>query len=146
MSNTFIEKLKSQSIKDSNWLEKAKWRQENEAWLDISFAIALKILRVLREKNMKQKDLADLLDLSPQYINKIVKGSENLTIETISRIEQALKIKLIEVPNFNLVENYVSDDFWPSVAAFQQSVILPVETVSLMEPKDVCCDYLILAA
>jgi len=146
MSNTFIEKLKSQSIKDSNWLESAKWRQQNEAWLDVSFAIALKILRTLREKNMKQKDLADLLGLSPQYINKIVKGSENLTIETISRIEQVLQIKLIEVPKFNLVESYEADVFWPSAAAFQQSVTLPVETVNLMEPKDVCCDYLILAA
>lgn len=94
-----LEKLKNQSIKDEGWLKEAKWRQENEAWLDLSFAIAVKILRTLRNRNMTQKDLAVALGLSPQYVNKIVKGSENLTIETITKIEKALQISLIEVPD-----------------------------------------------
>ena len=35
------------SNKKSGWLEKAKWRQENEDWLDISFDIALRIASTL---------------------------------------------------------------------------------------------------
>jgi transcriptional regulator with XRE-family HTH domain len=103
---TGIEKLKNQSVKDDKWLNNAQWRQDNEAWLDLSFAIAVKILRTLREKSMTQKDLAELLGLSPQYINKIVKGSENLTIETITRIENALNIRLLQVPEIAFTQIY----------------------------------------
>jgi plasmid maintenance system antidote protein VapI len=35
--------------------------------------------------------------MKPQQVNRIVKGDENLTLETISRIEQALKIQLIDL-------------------------------------------------
>lgn len=35
------------SNKESGWLEKAKWRQENEDWLEISFSIAVKMLSAL---------------------------------------------------------------------------------------------------
>jgi len=50
---------------------------------------------------MTQKKLAKLMGVSPQYINKVVKGKENLTLETITKIEQVLGITLIEVPSFN---------------------------------------------
>jgi len=97
-----IEKIKqrlfSLAITESKWLEQAKWRAENEAWLDVSSAIAIKILRWLRANGMTQKELAERLDYSPQYVSKIVKGSENLTLETITKIEKVLEIKLIEVP------------------------------------------------
>lgn len=109
-----LEQLKNQSIKDEGWLKEAKWRHENEAWLDLSFAIAVKILRTLRNRNMTQKDLADILGLSPQYVNKIVKGSENLTIETITKIEKALQISLIEVPDFCFTENCKPVEYFPA--------------------------------
>jgi len=92
------QRLFAQSIKDSKWLEQAKWRAENEAWLDLSFSIALMIGRWLRANGMSQKELAERLGYSPQYVSKIVKGSENLTLETITKIEKVLGIKLIEVP------------------------------------------------
>ena len=61
----------------------------------MSFRIALRILRVLREKQMTQKDLAERMGVSPQYINKIVKGTENLSLETIASLNDALSINLI---------------------------------------------------
>lgn len=100
------QRLFAQSIKDSKWLEQAKWRAENEAWLDISFSIALMIGRWLRANGITQKELAERLGYSPQYVSKILKGSENLTLETITKIEKVLGIKLIEVP---LLEN-ISDN------------------------------------
>ena len=33
---------------------------------------------------------------SPQYISKILKGSENLTLETISRLEDCLDLDLLK--------------------------------------------------
>lgn len=44
------DKLKKQSQKDEGWIQDARSWQENEAWLDISFAIAAKVLETLREK------------------------------------------------------------------------------------------------
>src|SRR5690625_6227554 len=87
-------------IEDSkgNWLEKAKYRRENRVWLRKSQRIAVRILSVLNEKGMQQKDLAEAMDVSPQQISKIVKGKQNLTLETISKLETVLEVKLFEVP------------------------------------------------
>ena len=93
-------RLTDQSIKDDKWLAEAKERQDNEAWLNVSSAIALRILTWLRKNKMTQKELSQQLGYSPQYVNTIVKGSENLTLETIVKIEKILGIKLIEVPSF----------------------------------------------
>lgn len=83
----------------SGWLEDAKWRIENEGWLKHSQYIALTILRTLRAKKMSQKVLAEMVGVSPQQISKIVKGRENLTLETIAKLEAALGEILIEVPS-----------------------------------------------
>jgi antitoxin component HigA of HigAB toxin-antitoxin module len=89
------------SDEKSTWLEEAKARQKNRAWLKHSQKIAIKLLSTLRENKKNkvgitnQKQLAEVLGVSPQQINKIVKGSENLTLETISKLEQALKVELI---------------------------------------------------
>jgi len=92
------EKLKN-AKQDMTWLPEAKARQENHEWLSLSFAIGVSVLRALRERKMTQKDLAEDLKCSPQYVNKIVKGSENLTLETICKLEKALSIKLIDTPS-----------------------------------------------
>ena len=88
----------------SNWLENAKWRKDNEYWLDTSFLISVKILSALREnKNNnnslpKNKDeLAEAMQCSSHYINKILRGKENLQIETICKIQTILNIKIIEI-------------------------------------------------
>ena len=84
----------------AKWLEKAKWHEENEEWLEKSARIAVKILHELRSKAITQKDLADSIGVTAQYINKVVKGGENLGLETICKIEKALGIILIAVPLF----------------------------------------------
>jgi transcriptional regulator with XRE-family HTH domain len=43
---------------------------------------------------MTQKDLAERMNVSPQYISKIVKGAENLSLETITALEEALSVDL----------------------------------------------------
>lgn len=96
------EKLKN-AKQDMTWLPEAKARQENHAWLKISFAIGVNVLRALRANKMTQRDLAEQLKCSPQYVNKIVKGSENLTLETICKLEKALSIKLIETPSSTML-------------------------------------------
>lgn len=109
-------RLKENSKQDNSWLEKAKWRQKNEDWLDISFAISVKILSAFRTNKKtetfpkNQKELALAMSCTPQYVNKLLKGAENLQLETISKIEQILNIKLIEVPK-NSLNNFIDIPF-----------------------------------
>lgn len=76
-------------------LEKTRWRIANRVWLRASQDIALKILDQLELLNWSQKDLAEKMGVSPQYINKIVKGKENLTLETLSHLQIVLEIPLL---------------------------------------------------
>lgn len=95
--NNLKEKLsKIASDQPSDWKSKAKYRRDNRDWLKKSAAIAVQILTALKSQSLSQKDLAKLMDVSPQQINKIVKGQENLTLETISSLEKALSIKIID--------------------------------------------------
>ena len=50
------------------------------------------------EKNsMTQKEFAEMVGCSQQYISRILKGRENLSLETISKIESALGTSIIEI-------------------------------------------------
>jgi transcriptional regulator with XRE-family HTH domain len=106
MSNEKLEKFFSLVSDETSVFEKkAIWRIENHKWLMLSAKIAIKTLSALRNKGISQKDLADKMNVSPQYINKIVKGQENLSLETITKLEAALGIQLIEIIGFtNSVE------------------------------------------
>ena len=85
----------------SNYLQNAKFRIENKKWLSYSSNIALRVLAALEEsEEMTQKSLAEKLGVSPQYINKVLKGQENLSLQTISKLSEALNIELITFPKF----------------------------------------------
>ncbi len=93
----------------NKWLEEADYRFENKAWLKKSQAIALNILRHIRANGISQKDLAERLNVSPQQVNKWVKGGENFTLDTISKIEMALSIELISINQTpKSIENAIS--------------------------------------
>jgi transcriptional regulator with XRE-family HTH domain len=81
----------------SKWIEESNKRTEDKEGLRYSQQIAVRILRTLREKNLSQKDLAQRLDVSPQTVNKWVKGSENIGLFTIGKIGKALGVDLIHV-------------------------------------------------
>ena len=83
----------------SNYLQNAKFRMENKKWLKYSSNISLRIIAALEEnKNMTQKALAEIIGVSPQYINKILRGQENLSLSTIAKISDALGVELISFP------------------------------------------------
>ncbi len=127
-----LEKISSKE--SSKWVEKAKWRIENERWLDKSAKIALMILRTLREKGIKQVDLAAKLGITPQQISKIVKGQENLTLETISKIEAVLGVELIELPAFSIsTETKVNNKLY--APNYRKSEKLPTRKQQFLEMK-----------
>lgn len=75
--------------------ELMQWRQKNRKWLKHSFFIAIKILLTLDKENISIDKFSELSGIEKEEIMKILKGSENMTIETISKIEEALQIKII---------------------------------------------------
>lgn len=103
--------LKHVSKKDSGWLEKAKWRQENEDWLDISFSIAVRVASTLSANKKvdkypkNQAELAGAMGCSAQYVNKLLKGQEKLQIDTICKVGRILGITLIEVPKIEVKQS-----------------------------------------
>lgn len=78
-----------------DWMNREDYKKENRAWIRKSVKVALKVLEVLDEKNMSQSELAEKLGVSRQQVSKIVKGQENLTLETITRLEKALGVELV---------------------------------------------------
>lgn len=55
----------------------------------------------MEELGLTQKSLAQRMGCSQQYISRVLKGTENLSIETIAKIERALEIEILE-PAFAL--------------------------------------------
>jgi len=84
----------------SDWLAQADYYEVNKDWLNKSALIAIKILSTLRSQSKTQKALAESIGVSPQYINKVIKGYENLSLETICKVERSLGISLIAVPSY----------------------------------------------
>lgn len=94
---TIVEKLNEHaSPAPSKWRESLEYRQENKSWLRYSQRIAMLMLDKMDETGINQKQLAEKMKCSQQYISKILKGRENLSLETLSKIENALGISIIK--------------------------------------------------
>ena len=50
----------------------------------------------MKRLGMTQKMLAEKMNCTQQYISKILKGRENLSLEAISKIENALAIHFLQ--------------------------------------------------
>ena len=84
-----------QSETPSTWREEAEWRRKNWSWLRHSQRIAARVLLQMKQENITQKTLAERMDCTQQYVSKILKGKENMSLDTLTRLEQALGISLI---------------------------------------------------
>jgi hypothetical protein len=66
-----VDWIKRVAIKDSNWLEKAKWGERNQYWLDVSSDFTLSILAFMSFHDLSveqmEEDLNMELDLSGSY-------------------------------------------------------------------------------
>lgn len=80
----------------SKWRENAEWRIANRDWLRYSQRIAMMMLDRMDELGLTQKAVAERMGCSQQYVSKVLRGTENLSIETISKIETALQLEILE--------------------------------------------------
>ncbi|MEC7782168.1 MAG: helix-turn-helix transcriptional regulator [Bacteroidota bacterium] len=74
-----------------------------------NLAIANKVSRILKEKNLGKKEFAEMLGKSPSEVSKWLSGTHNFTIKTISKIEHTLKVDVIHVEKeYKYVHFYIS--------------------------------------
>lgn len=101
------------SKEDTKTLENNRSRIANRQWLRASQEVAMKILDKLEALNWSQKDLAEKMGVSPQYINKVVKGKENLTLDTLVRLQNMLDMPVLASyyeDNIDKMEAYIMEE------------------------------------
>lgn len=76
--------------------------RKNKPWLrHYCSQISRRVLAILQERqDLSLVKLAEISKLSSTQISSIVKGQENLTLETIYRLSKALDVELISFPSY----------------------------------------------
>ena len=85
-----------QSDTPSQFEEEARWRQENEIWLRMSRSVALTIVDYMQENQLSRAEMAKILKVSPQYLSRILSGTENFSLKSIAKIEAALGVSCLK--------------------------------------------------
>ena len=84
--------------------------------------IILKIVRYMKDNKMNQKDLAEKLNVSPQYINKLLHGQNvDLKITTALRYGRILGIKLIQLPEEVPASHSVTINYYQTSAPVKRT-------------------------
>ena len=98
MSSKAIQFLEAnQSETPSRFVEEANWRKENAGWLRWSRQLATTLIGYMQDNGLKRADLADRLGVSPQYVSRLLSGTENLSFKSITNIEEKLGISCMEI-------------------------------------------------
>lgn len=116
------------SNEKSGWLDKFLHYKANKKWLDYSSKVAVNVLEALKTRGMSQRELAEKMKVSAQQINKIVKGQQNLTFETVGKLEIALGITLMEIVDFKFASEI-------KTSATQIKAIQKTNTEKIVAPK-----------
>ena len=87
--------MKNQSDTASKWREEAEYCRRNARWLRCSAMIALQVRDRMSQIGMTQVVLAEKLRCTQQHISMLLKGKNNLTLETIAKLEEALDFDII---------------------------------------------------
>ena len=69
---------------------------KDEKWMCHSQAIAAIMSNRMGELGMTQRALAEKMNCTQQYVSKVLKGRENLSLETLCKIENALGIRILQ--------------------------------------------------
>jgi len=108
---------------DINWVEELQGMKAQQDWLEKSADIAFRILDELEELGWTKGRLADEMGVSGAQVSKIIKGEENLKLETICKVENALGIKLITIVQQD--EEIVKKGSWQYVSTYTPGIKKP---------------------
>ncbi|UNY99865.1 helix-turn-helix domain-containing protein [Zhouia spongiae] len=86
-----------------NWLE-ANQNTEIDRFIERNLAITEKVCAVLKERGIKKKKFAEMLGKSPSEVSKWLSGLHNLTLKSITKMEEVLDINLINIEPIKEIE------------------------------------------
>ncbi len=72
------------------------------------------IEEVLDSRDMKQKDLADKINISPSYLSQLFSGNKLPSWKTLAKVESALDIK------FKLMQSATTTSLYRSIDSFSE--------------------------
>lgn len=90
---------KTRLRKNASWITENQEAFENLEDLKALSRVLIKIVRYMKDNGLTQKELAKRLNVTPQYVNKLLHGAEaDLRITTALRYGRLLGLDLIMVP------------------------------------------------
>lgn len=90
---------------NTSWIEQNDYDIENSEEIRANNFIVLRIKEYMKVRGLKQNELAALLNVTPQYVNKLFHGQvRNIGIGTLLKYGDKLGIKLVEIPGLTKVE------------------------------------------
>lgn len=78
------------------WLDANK-NPEIDRFTERNLAITEKVNAILKDRNIKKKEFADMLGKKPSEVTKWLTGLHNLTLKSITRMEEVLQVDLINI-------------------------------------------------
>ena len=87
---------------NSSWVEQNDYDLENYEEIRANTYIVLRIIQYMKENGLKQNELAEILNVTPQYVNKLLHGQvRNIGVGTLLKYGNKLGIRLIEIPGLS---------------------------------------------
>lgn len=77
----------------------------------ISLDIAIQVFKQMEKLNLNRKQLAERLNVNKSYISQILKGKNNLTIETLVKLSEVLNMKP-EIKFLQLTEDTSNETYF----------------------------------
>jgi|GEM_PF-1365892 len=99
-----IKNILKNSKKDTEWKKEAEERQAARKESKKAGLVATQLAYYMKVNNISQTKVGKLIGVTPQYISKVLKGRENLTLATIEEIEKKLCIEIITVNDLSNTE------------------------------------------
>lgn len=117
---------------DTQFIEKIKFRNANRKQLRTYKRLALEILLKLDEKGWSQKRLANELEVSAQYVNKLVKGNEKFGGDILCKLEEVLDMPIfiqnLSVEKRNLLSDLDALERTNTYTLKGEAKIIPIES------------------
>ncbi len=84
--------------------------------------LTVRINRVLKEKGISQKELAESLGKKPSEISKWLTGEHNFTLRSLAKLQADLDVELIQIPFAHSQNNRIHGEFKMTVSRNTQIV------------------------
>lgn len=107
--------------------------------MNISFDIVSQIFEYMKMEDMTQKELAKKMGKKESEISKWLSGGHNFTIETVAKIEEVLKKKILVVPMYALEDLNIKINNTKNIIINIQPVVL--NEVHIYYPKPLTNNY-----